>query len=89
MTSSPLFAMVAESIVILFPIFHVGCLRASARVMEGKSSRGRFLKGPPDAVQDDFRNRRFISVVKQVEKELNVLNLQAGLSGLFETLCVL
>ncbi len=51
MTSSPLFIRVAESMVILRPIDHVGWLRASAGVMAAKVSRGRVRKGPPDAVR--------------------------------------
>ena len=51
MTSNPLFISVAESIVILSPIFHVGCCSASATRMPAKSSAGRCRNGPPDAVR--------------------------------------
>ena len=50
MISSPLFIIVAESIVILGPIFQVGCASASAMVIAPKVERSRRRKGPPDAV---------------------------------------
>ena len=50
-TSRPLFIMVAESMVILGPMFQVGWASASSRVIREKVSRGRFLKGPPEAVR--------------------------------------
>ena len=51
MTSSPLFIMVAESIVTLLPIFQLGCFKACSGVMSLSSSLEVFLKGPPDAVK--------------------------------------
>ena len=51
MTSSPLFIIVALSIVILRPIDHFGWLRASATVTASKSTSGRNMKGPPEAVR--------------------------------------
>ena len=57
MTSSPLFIIVAESIVIFGPIFHVGCRRASSTVIAGNVAKSRVRNGPPEAV----RTRRFTS----------------------------
>ena len=51
MSSRPLFASVAESTVILGPMDHVGCARASSTVTDSSSSSDRFLNGPPDAVR--------------------------------------
>ena len=51
MTSSPLFIIVAESIVIFGPIFQVGWARASSIVIASNVSRGRVRNGPPDAVR--------------------------------------
>ncbi len=51
MISRPLFISVAESIVILAPIFHVGCLSASSTVMDANFSAGHSRKGPPEAVK--------------------------------------
>ncbi len=50
MISSPLFSMVAESIVIRRPITHVGCFKACSGVMPAKSASGVFRNGPPEAV---------------------------------------
>ena len=50
MTSSPLFISVAESIVILRPIRHVGCCSASAAETAASSDAVRPRNGPPDAV---------------------------------------
>ena len=50
MSSSALFIIVAESIVIFLPIDQVGCLRASAGVAATSDSRGQERKGPPLAV---------------------------------------
>ncbi len=50
-SSSPLFASVAESTVIFGPMRHVGCASASARVTFASSSRDRPRNGPPDAVR--------------------------------------
>ena len=50
MSSSPLFASVAESTVIFGPIDHVGCARASSTVTDSRSASDRFRKGPPEAV---------------------------------------
>ena len=47
-TSSPLFASVAESMEIFLPIFQVGCFTASCHFMFSRFFRPR--KGPPDAV---------------------------------------
>ena len=48
--SSPLFSIVAESIVIRRPITHVGCFNACSGVMPAKSAKGVFRNGPPEAV---------------------------------------
>ena len=50
MTSRPLFINVAESIVILAPIFHVGWRSASSTVIVANCSLGSSRNGPPDAV---------------------------------------
>ena len=50
MTSSALFASVAESIVILAPIDHVGCRRASAGVTVARRRVVHWRNGPPEAV---------------------------------------
>ena len=50
MTSRPLFIRVAESIVILAPMFQLGCLRAILGVMAERSSLVLPKKGPPEAV---------------------------------------
>ena len=49
-SSSPLFASVAESIVIFGPICQVGCESASSTVTPSSSARERPRNGPPDAV---------------------------------------
>ncbi len=49
-SSRPLFASVAESIVIFGPIDQVGCASASSTVTDSSSARERFRKGPPEAV---------------------------------------
>jgi hypothetical protein len=49
-SSSPLFASVAESTVIFGPIAHVGCASASSTVTSASSARERPRNGPPDAV---------------------------------------
>ena len=41
MTSSPLLNIVAESMVILPPMFHVGCFRHCSTVMDENSDTGR------------------------------------------------
>ena len=50
-SSSPLFASVAESTVILRPIRQVGCASACSGVTSASSSRFRPRNGPPDAVR--------------------------------------
>ncbi len=50
MTSKPLFIMVAESMVMRWPMTQVGCLRACCGVMRSKSASGVLRKGPPEAV---------------------------------------
>ena len=50
-SSSPLFISVAESIVILPPIAHVGCASACSTVTWLSSSAVRPRNGPPDAVR--------------------------------------
>src|SRR4051795_11225063 len=50
MSSRPLFISVAESIVILPPIVHVGGWRASSTLPPSRSARVRPRKGPPLAV---------------------------------------
>ena len=55
MTSRPLFIIVAESIVIFGPIFHVGCASASSTVIASKVSRRRSRNGPPEAVSTSRR----------------------------------
>ena len=49
-SSSPLFASVAESTVIFRPIRQVGCRSASSGVAAASSSRVRPRNGPPEAV---------------------------------------
>ena len=49
-SSSPLFASVAESIVIFGPMRHVGCASASSGVTSASSSRVRPRNGPPEPV---------------------------------------
>src|SRR4051794_17547575 len=51
MSSRPLFISVAESMVILPPIAHVGCLSASSTVTSSRSPRPRPRNGPPLAVR--------------------------------------
>jgi len=51
MTSSPLFIIVAESIVIFGPIFQVGWASASSIVIASNVSSGRVRNGPPEAVR--------------------------------------
>ena len=51
MISSPLFIIVAESIVIFGPIFQVGCASASSTRIASKRERSRWRKGPPDEVR--------------------------------------
>ena len=53
-SSKHLFIRVAESIVILSPIFHVGCLRASTAFLFFICSRFCPKKGPPEAVMKIF-----------------------------------
>ena len=50
MISKPLFIMVAESMVMRWPMTQVGCLRACAGVMWSKSASGVLRNGPPEAV---------------------------------------
>ena len=50
-SSSPLFASVAESIVIFGPMRHVGCASASSGVTPSSSARERPRNGPPEAVR--------------------------------------
>ena len=50
MSSRPLFASVAESIVIFGPMFQVGCASACAGVTSASSSAVLPRNGPPDAV---------------------------------------
>ena len=49
-SSRPLFASVAESIVIFGPMRHVGCASACSAVTSWRSSRVRPRNGPPDPV---------------------------------------
>src|SRR5215210_439180 len=51
-TSSPLFIMVAESMVILGPIRHVGCLSASSGPTSTSLAFSNEKKGPPEAVNN-------------------------------------
>ena len=53
-SSRPLFISVAESTVILAPMFQLGCRSASRRVTPANSSRFLPKKGPPDAVSSIF-----------------------------------
>jgi hypothetical protein len=55
MISSPLFIIVAESIVILGPIFQVGCASASSTVISG-TSRGRARGTDRPSGQDEARD---------------------------------
>ena len=49
--SKPLFIIVAESIVILAPIVHCGCCRASFLVATAICPLDQVLNGPPEAVR--------------------------------------
>src|SRR5215212_116572 len=51
-TSSPLFIIVAESMVIFLPIRHVGCLSASSGPASTSRAFSNVKKGPPDAVNN-------------------------------------
>ena len=51
MISKPLFINVAESIVILFPIFQLGWFSACSTVMDANVSLGVLSSGPPEAVR--------------------------------------
>src|SRR5512147_1102267 len=51
MTSSPLFIMVAESMVIFFPMLQLGWLSASSMDTPASFASGYLKKGPPDAVR--------------------------------------
>ena len=53
-TSNPLFTIVEESIVILFPIDQFGCFKASSSVTSAKSFLFFPRNGPPDAVRIIF-----------------------------------
>ena len=53
-SSSPLFIMVAESMVILAPIDQFGCASACSRVMPRISSNFFPKNGPPEAVSRIF-----------------------------------
>ena len=55
MTSRPLFASVAESIVIFAPMLQVGWRRACCGVIAANSAAGRSRNGPPDAVRIEAR----------------------------------
>ena len=67
-TSRPLFISVAESIVILRPIRHVGCCSASAAVTPVSSDAVRPRNGPPDAVR---MSRRISDGVAAVQALVN------------------
>ena len=54
-TSSPLFIRVAQSMVILGPIFQLGCFKASALVTDWSCSRCIPKKGPPEQVSKILR----------------------------------
>ncbi len=51
MISSPLFIIVAESMVIFGPIDQLGCLSACSRVAPRIASMGQSRNGPPEAVR--------------------------------------
>ena len=56
--SRPLLKSVAESMVILRPMTHDGCLRACSTVTASRASLGHFVasrNGPPEAVSHKFR----------------------------------
>ena len=63
MSSRPLLASVAESMVIFGPMDHVGWARASSTLTDSRSAAERFLNGPPEAVSTTessvSRARRF------------------------------
>ena len=61
MTSSPLFIMVAESMVIFGPMRQLGWRSASATVTWASFSRGRLRNGPPEAVRIRRRTRERFS----------------------------
>ncbi len=54
MTSKPLFIMVAESMVMRWPMTQVGCLRACAGVMWSKSASGRVAERAPGGGEPDL-----------------------------------
>src|SRR5277367_6364054 len=51
MTSKPLFIMVAESMVMRWPIFQFGCAKACFGVILENLDSGNLRNGPPDAVR--------------------------------------
>lgn len=55
MTSRPLLTRVAEFVVTVRPMFHVGCASASCGVTALSSSRDFPRKGPPEAVTTSRR----------------------------------
>ena len=68
--SSPLLIRVAESIVILFPIFHVGCFSDSSTLTNSSSSFFLSKKGPPEAVITNFLIFFFFTAPKSLLKAL-------------------
>lgn len=60
-TSSALFTMVAESMVIFLPIDQLGCFKASSFFFSFISSFVRPKKGPPEAVKMSFDFFRLFS----------------------------
>ena len=55
MTSNPLLSMVAQSTVILAPMFQLGCASARAGVTASSSSKGTSRRAPPLAVRRILR----------------------------------
>ena len=78
MTSRPLFIRVAESIVILAPMFQLGCLRAILGVMAERSSLVLPKKGPPEASQQYFIQVAVPGILRGTGKSPNVPSRPGG-----------
>ncbi len=74
-TSRPLFIMVAESTVILGPIFQRGWVSASAIVTVSKVSSGRRRNGPPEPVKISRRTARRFSPHRHCQMALCSLSM--------------
>ena len=96
-TSRPLFASVAESIVIFGPMIQVGCASASSGVTSASSSRVRPRNGPPLAVSDEalrlaelgaLEERRVLAVDRDQRASAPLLRRERELAGGDEALLV-